>query len=51
MRAALLNGQLAWDHLAYAFGLDLIWLGLAAWLFMAQFQAARVRGALMNIGE
>ena len=51
MRAALLNGQLAWDHLAYAFTLDLIWLGLAAWLFMAQFQAARVRGALMNIGE
>ncbi|MGI9127852.1 MAG: ABC transporter permease [Roseomonas sp.] len=51
MRAALLNGQLAWDHLAYAFGLNLIWLGLAAWLFMAQFQAARVRGALMNIGE
>jgi ABC-2 type transport system permease protein len=51
MRAALLDGQLAWDHLAYAFSLDLIWLGLAAWLFMAQFQAARVRGALMNIGE
>lgn len=51
MRAALLDGQLAWDHLAYAFGLNLIWLGLAAWLFMAQFQAARVRGALMNIGE
>ena len=51
MRAALLDGRLAWDHLAYAFVLDLIWLGLAAWLFMAQFQAARVRGALMNIGE
>ncbi|MCE2760580.1 MAG: ABC transporter permease [Acetobacteraceae bacterium] len=51
MRAALLQGHLAWDHLAYAFVLDLIWLGLAAWLFMAQFQAARVRGALMNIGE
>jgi ABC-2 type transport system permease protein len=51
MRAALLDGRLAWDHLAYAFALDLIWLGLAAWLFMAQFQAARVRGALMNIGE
>ena len=51
MRAALLDGRLAWEHLAYAFALDLIWLGLAAWLFMAQFQAARVRGALMNIGE
>ena len=51
MRAALLDGRLAWDHLAFAFVLDLIWLGLAAWLFMAQFQAARVRGALMNIGE
>lgn len=51
MRAALLDGRLAWDHLAYAFALDLTWLGLAAWLFMAQFQAARVRGALMNIGE
>ena len=51
MRAALLDGRLAWDHMAYAFGLDLIWLALAAWLFMAQFQAARVRGALLNIGE
>jgi ABC-2 type transport system permease protein len=40
-----------WPGIIYAFALDLIWLGLAAWLFMAQFQAARVRGALMNIGE
>ena len=51
MRAALLEGRFAWHQLAYAFALDVIWLGLAAWLFLAQFQAARVRGALMNIGE
>jgi hypothetical protein len=38
MRAALLDGRLAWDHMAYAFGLDLIWLALAAWLFMAQYR-------------
>jgi ABC-2 type transport system permease protein len=51
MRAMLLHGQFAWGHLLAAYGLDLIWLGLAAWLFMAQFQSARVRGALLNIGE
>jgi ABC-2 type transport system permease protein len=34
-----------------AFALDAVWL-VGMWaLFMRQFQAARVRGALLNIGE
>lgn len=51
MRAALIDGRVAWDHLAWAFALDGVWLAVAAWIFLAQFQAARVRGALLNIGE
>jgi ABC-2 type transport system permease protein len=51
MRAALLHGVVAWDHLAWAVLLNGVWLAGAAWIFLAQFQAARRRGALLNIGE
>jgi ABC-2 type transport system permease protein len=51
MRAALLQGTIRWDHLAAAFGLNLVWLAAAAWLFARQFHAARVSGALISIGE
>lgn len=51
MRTMLAGGGIAWNHLAWAAGLDLLWLAAAAWIFLAQFQAARVRGALLNIGE
>ncbi|MBR0681117.1 ABC transporter permease [Roseomonas eburnea] len=51
MRAALIEGRIAWDHLAWAVVLDGIWLAVAAWIFLAQFHSARVRGALLNIGE
>ena len=51
MRTALLEGRVAWGHLAAAFALDAAWLALMGWVFLRQFQAARVRGALLNIGE
>jgi ABC-2 type transport system permease protein len=51
MRAALLHGVIRWDHLAAAFGLDMIWLSAAGLLFARQFHAARVSGALISIGE
>lgn len=51
MRAALVDGRIAWDHLAWAVGLNGVWLAVAAWVFLAQFHQARVRGALLNIGE
>jgi ABC-2 type transport system permease protein len=51
MRAALLQGTIRWDHLAAAFGLNLLWLAAAALLFTRQFHAARVSGALISIGE
>ena len=50
MRAAL-AGTIRWDHLAAAFGLNLFWIAAAALLFANQFRAARVRGALLSIGE
>ena len=51
MRAALLEGRFAAGHLAAAFALNALWLAGMGWVFMRQFQAARVRGALLNIGE
>jgi len=51
MRAALLDGSIAWGHLAAAFALDGFWLAFMGWVFLRQFQSARVRGALLNIGE
>jgi ABC-2 type transport system permease protein len=51
MRAVLLHGEVRWDHLAAAFGLNVLWLGGAALLFARQFHAARVSGALVSIGE
>jgi ABC-2 type transport system permease protein len=51
MRGILLQGVVRWDHLAAAAGLNVIWLGGAAVLFAWQFQRARVRGALLSIGE
>jgi ABC-2 type transport system permease protein len=50
MRAAL-QGTLRWDHLAWAAGLDSVWLAAAFLLFAAQFRAARTRGALVSVGE
>ncbi|WP_431272246.1 ABC transporter permease [Dankookia sp. P2] len=51
MRAALLDGTIAWGHLGAAFALDAFWMAVMATIFMWQFQSARVRGALLNIGE
>ncbi|TDH62078.1 ABC transporter permease [Dankookia rubra] len=51
MRAALLDGTIAWGHLGAAFALDAFWMVVMAGVFMRQFEDARVRGALLNIGE
>jgi ABC-2 type transport system permease protein len=51
MRAVLLRGEIAWGHLAWAVGLNIVWTVAAALLFAQQFRAARVRGALLSIGE
>lgn len=51
MRAALTHGTMEWGHLGWAVALDVAWLAVAAWIFLAQFHQARVRGALLNIGE
>jgi ABC-2 type transport system permease protein len=51
MRAALLTGIIRWDHMAWAFGLNALWLIAAVAVFAQQFRQARVRGALLSIGE
>lgn len=50
MRAAL-AGAVAWDRLALAAVLNVVWMAAAAWLFASQLRAARVKGALVSIGE
>jgi ABC-2 type transport system permease protein len=50
MRAAL-NGVVQWDQLAWAAGLNAVWLCGGLLLFARQFRQARLRGALLNIGE
>jgi ABC-2 type transport system permease protein len=51
MRGVLLNGVVPWDHMAWAFGLNALWLAAAIGVFAQQFRQARVRGALLSIGE
>jgi ABC-2 type transport system permease protein len=51
MRGLLLHGVMRWDHLAAAVALNVVWIVGAAALFARQFHQARVRGALLNIGE
>ena len=50
MRAAL-QGAILWDQLAWAVGLNILWMAAGLWLFSAQFRQARLRGALLSIGE
>jgi len=50
MRAAM-AGTIAGDQLAWATGLNALWLAAAMLLFTWQFRSARVRGALISIGE
>lgn len=51
MRAALLHGAIRWDHLIAAILLNAAWSVAAAVLFARQLRQARLRGALLNIGE
>ena len=51
MRAAMLHDEIAWGHLAWAFGLNAAWTAAAVLLFARQFRSARERGALLSIGE
>jgi ABC-2 type transport system permease protein len=51
MRAALLQGHVGWSDMLWAIGLNAVWLAAAGLLFASQFRAARIRGALITIGE
>ena len=51
MRGVLLHGVVRWDHMAADFALNAVWMAVAALVFAGQFRAARMSGALLNIGE
>ena len=51
MRAVLTERTVLWGQLGWAFVLNMAWTSAAIVLFARQFRAARVRGALLTIGE
>ena len=51
MRALMNTGAILWGELAVAFGLNVVWLAIAGLVFARQFRQARLRGALLNVGE
>jgi ABC-2 type transport system permease protein len=51
MRGVVLQGTVRWDQLTAAFALNAVWMAGAALLFGRQFRQARLRGALLSIGE
>jgi ABC-2 type transport system permease protein len=51
MRAALLHNVINWPDLWQAASLNLVWMLLAILIFSGEFRAARIRGALISIGE
>jgi ABC-2 type transport system permease protein len=51
LRAVLIEGHVAWEHLIAALVLNIAWMAALGRLFLGQFEGARVRGALLSIGE
>ena len=51
MRGVLLEGTLPWAHLAWSFGLDLVYLTLMIWFFHYMFGVCKEKGLLVRVGE
>jgi ABC-2 type transport system permease protein len=51
MRAVLTEHSVLWGQLGLAFVLNIAWTAAATLLFARQFRVARMRGALLTIGE
>ena len=51
MRAEMFSGVFRVDYFLEAFALDLVYIGLGALVFFWSFRDARIRGALMQMGE
>ncbi|WP_207456983.1 ABC transporter permease [Azospirillum sp. SYSU D00513] len=51
MRAVLFDGAVRWDHLAWAFGLNGLFMAAGVTIFLRALHRARVRGALLQTGE
>ena len=51
MRAVMFDHEFAWGHFLAALGLDVVYIGFGAALFLYAFRGARRRGALLQVGE
>lgn len=51
MRAVLFDSTFPLAHFWSAVGLNLLYLGLASWVFLLAFRSARRRGLILQVGE
>jgi len=51
MRVVVSNGTMPWNHLAAAFGLNLLYLALMIGVFYYTFAVCKERGSLVRVGE
>jgi ABC-2 type transport system permease protein len=51
MRAVMVDHHFTMNLLSHAIALNIIYLGLSVWLFLALFRRARRDGSLLHIGE
>lgn len=51
MRGVLIDHVFRWDELAWAVGLNLVWLIVGSAVFIAMFRSSRREGVLLSVGE
>lgn len=51
MRAVMFDGTFRFDHLAWAMGLNAVYIAVGTGVFLYTFRVARERGLLMKLGE
>lgn len=51
LRAIIIDGQVRLDHLAWAFGLNAVYIAVGVGVFLYFFEQARERGMLLQLGE
>jgi len=51
LRAVIIDGAIRWDHLAWSFGLNAVYISLGVAAFLFFYEQARERGMLLQLGE
>jgi ABC-2 type transport system permease protein len=51
MRAVMFDHVFSWHHMAWASGLNVVYMGLGTAVFLWAFRRARIRGTILQSGE